>query len=192
MAAPQYPPESGEAQGAASQASPGSVVWVTGLSGSGKSTVTVCLLQLLRQSGYLPVLIDGDDIRGILGNAHALGQQARATMARTYSRLCELLARQGHIVLCATISLRHEVHAWNRSNIANYVEVLLDVPLPELRARDPKGIYRSAGRHGSVVGIDLAAQFPLDPDLRIPNYEPTEAQMAAKQIFEYGARRNLW
>jgi adenylylsulfate kinase-like enzyme len=72
-------------------------------------------------------------------------------------------------VICATISLYHEVHAWNRRNIAKYFEVLLDAPLDELARRDFPGIYRN-GRVDDVVGVGLAAEFPTTPDLVVPNF----------------------
>ncbi|WP_236789900.1 adenylyl-sulfate kinase [Amycolatopsis sp. GM8] len=161
----------------------GAVIWITGLSGAGKSAVASALVAQLREEGRAPVFLDGDEIRAALGAEHDFAMENRRRLAGTYARLCRLLSDQGHVVVCATISLQHRVHAWNRENIPSYVEVLLDVPLGELHRRDPKRIYRQADGH--IVGIDLAAEFPVTPHLRIPNHGPTSPMVAADQIRNY-------
>ncbi|MGI6873142.1 adenylyl-sulfate kinase [Amycolatopsis sp. 3B14] len=166
----------------------GGVVWITGLSGAGKSAVAVQLVERLRRAGVQPVLLDGDAVRAAL-DARSFGAEARRQLAATYGRLCRLLAEQGHIVVCATISLRHEVHQWNRRHLSRYAEVFLDVPLEELRRRDPKGIYAGGAE---VVGAGQAAELPLAPDLRITNYGATSPRAAADRIFTYCAQAGLW
>jgi cytidine diphosphoramidate kinase len=155
------------------------VVWITGLSGAGKTTVACRLVDELRARGHRPVLIDGDDLREMLPVpvGHSAAERRRA--ARFYGRLCRYLAGQGQLVVCATISLFHEVQAWNRSNIANYLEVLLTAPAGELAARDHRGLYRD-GR--DVVGVDLRPEFPVRPDLVIANHRGAAPGDAAARI----------
>ena len=103
----------------------GRVFWITGLSGAGKSTLARALQARLPQS----ILLDGDELRAVLGaTASGFDRQSRLELARTYARLCGLLAGQGHTVIMATISLFHEIHAWNRENLPGYREIFLDVP----------------------------------------------------------------
>lgn len=169
----------------------GLVVWITGLSGAGKTTVARELIRLLDDQQRRPVLLDGDEMRSALGNA-GLDAASRRSLALAYARLCRLLARQGHTVVCATISLLREVHDWNRRYQPDYVEVLLDVPAAEIRRRDPKGIYRSAGQARTTVGVGLSAEFPVHPDLTIANHGPTSSRRAAQNIFDYGTAKGLW
>jgi cytidine diphosphoramidate kinase len=165
----------------------GSVIWITGLSGAGKSTVAEELVRRLREDGVRPVALDGDGLRSALGDDGAYDPDSRRRLAFVYARLCRLLAEQGHTVVCATISLRHEVHAWNRANLGSYLEIFLDVPLEELSRRDPKGVYR--GPRESVVGVGFAAELPRWPDLTIRNFGSTTSSAAAELIYGLWARR---
>ena len=101
------------------------------------------------------------------------------------ARLCKLLSDQGTDVVCATISLFHEVHRWNRANIPLYHEIYLRVPAEELHRRDVKGIYRTA-RQGvltDVVGLDVTAEVPESPDLVIDNHGATDVAAAVDLIW---------
>ncbi|HVV13125.1 adenylyl-sulfate kinase [Amycolatopsis sp.] len=167
----------------------GPVVWITGLSGAGKSSVAGELTGRLRRDGHHPILLDGDELRAALGTSSAFTGESRRQLATTYARLCRLLCGQGHIVVCATISLRHEIHDWNRKNLSRYVEVFLDVPLTELRDRDPKGIYRAGT---DIVGLGVDAEFPVAPDLHIHNHGATSARQAAEKLYEFCARKGMW
>jgi cytidine diphosphoramidate kinase len=171
---------------------PGPVIWLTGLSGAGKSTVATELIQQLHGVGRHPVLLDGDELREVLGATAAYDSDARRNLGLTYGRMCRLLSNQGHTVVCATISLRHEIHTWNRSQLSNYVEVLLDVPLQELQHRDPKGIYTALRGHAQTVGVGIDAQFPLAPDLVITNYGAATASTSATQILDLCASKGVW
>ena len=149
----------------------GRVIWITGLSGSGKSTLACGLVRRLRVTNDSVVLLDGDELRGIFGaevvNRENHGREGRLELAMRYANLCCLLASQGFIVVIATISLFKEVHSWNRIHLPGYFEVYLDVPLDELRKRDPKGIYRQFynGDLTQVAGLDIRIDEPEEADL---------------------------
>lgn len=148
------------------------VVWITGVSGSGKSTMARALCAELRGAGRTVVELHGDDLRVALGNQR-FDRSSRRELAQTYARLCMLLADQGLDVVIATISLFHEVHAWNRAHLPGYVEVLLN----RTGDGDPKGFYaaHSAGALSDMVGKDQQAEFPLEPDFVFDGFPDTAA-----------------
>lgn len=147
-----------------------SVIWITGLSGAGKTTLSKEVFSLLRLSGVSVIRLDGDELRSIFGTADLSsknhGRSGRLALAMQYSNLCRMLALQGVVVVIATISMFEEVHQWNRENLPGYFEVFLDVPIDELRSRDPKGIYRrfDSGDLTNVAGLDLPVDEPAAPD----------------------------
>jgi cytidine diphosphoramidate kinase len=170
----------------------GGVVWITGLSGAGKTTVAGLVADRLRAGGRPPVLLDGDRVRAVLGPLGfdlPLGYDlpSRRALAAGYGRLAGELAGQGHLVLCATVSMFHAVHAWNRAHLPNYLEVWLRVPLEHLRRRDTRGVY--AG--GSAVGAGIEPQLPTAADLVIDNHPPVAAADAAAAVLALIRDRSL-
>jgi cytidine diphosphoramidate kinase len=158
----------------------GCVIWVTGLSGAGKSTVSRLVVEGLGRHGIHPVLLDGDELRRVLA-LEAFDRESRRKIAYGYSDLCGLIADQGHTVVCATIALYHEIHKRNRNNFPRYLEVYLDVPMDQLKKRDRKGVYQAAR---DVWGVELRPEIPLAPDLVIRNHAQMTPEVAAEQIIE--------
>ena len=146
----------------------GQVIWITGLSGAGKTTVAEQLTLRIRELGLNPILLDGDVLRDLFKNTGAISQtynrEARIKLALKYAHMCKILSSQGFTVVIATISMFREVYAWNRANLPNYFEVYLKVPLDELRLRDFKKIYQryDAGELNNVAGLDLRIDEPLE------------------------------
>jgi glutamine kinase len=163
---------------------PGRVFWITGLSGAGKTTIGVQLWRRLRDAGRPAVFIDGDLMRAVMGEEQAHSLANRRQVAMRNARMCRMLASQGQDVVCSTISLFHEVQRWSRENIPGYREILLQVPMDELRRRDFKGVYASARGEGTnVIGLDLPAEFPESPDLILENYGALDCDNAVERIW---------
>lgn len=150
-------------------AAPGQVFWITGLSGAGKTTLGRMLQHWLRGQGMSAVLLDGDALRETFANAHAFDRESRLALALSYGRLARLLADQGLTVIVSTISLRKEVHRWNRENIARYCEIYLDADEDTRKARDPKGFYAAAaaGRISEFAGLDQTYDLPAEPHIHL-------------------------
>ena len=165
----------------------GSVVWITGLSGSGKTTFAKKISKDLRSSGWTVVLLDGDVLREALGIETQHNREDRLAIAKKYSKICQMLASQGFIVVIATISLFKEIHYWNRRNLPGYIEIFLKVPITELKKRDPKGIYENFqnGKVKNVSGLDLPIDEPLEADW-VEVFDPLKPQSStAKELISY-------
>jgi adenylylsulfate kinase-like enzyme/phosphohistidine swiveling domain-containing protein len=184
--------EVGSRRAAEPVVSPGHVYWITGLSGSGKTTLGRELWGRLRAAGRRVIFLDGDALRATIAEDLGHGVSDRRQSAMRNARLCRLLAGQGFDVVCATISLFHEVQRWNRENIPGYREVYLRVPIDELRRRDCKGIYAESGRTETcdVVGIDVPAEPPEAPDLVLDNYGGLDVGTAVDRILGVCERQN--
>ncbi|WP_291325461.1 adenylyl-sulfate kinase [Desulfovibrio sp. UCD-KL4C] len=164
----------------------GKVIWLTGLSASGKSTIAHEIQQLLKKRKIIPLLLDGDEFREAVAD-HNCGHDPKNRIINAYriSRFANLAVRQGLVVIVATMSLYHEIHNWNRNNFPDYYEVLIKADLETLKQRDPKGLYKnfSSGDAQNIPGMDLEPEFPLNPDLIIENNgQINEVKKVAKRI----------
>jgi adenylylsulfate kinase len=160
----------------------GTVWWITGLSGAGKSTVGRIVRDELASRGRPALLLDGDVLRAVLGETNAHSMDDRRRLAMTYARLAREIAAQGIDAVCATISMVQSVRDWNRAHIPHYREIYLRVPLAELERRDTRGIYARSrrGEETNVVGVDMRFDEPVAPDLVIDNVGIEPAQAAAR------------
>lgn len=167
----------------------GTVYWVTGLSGAGKSTIGKAYAEHLRGMGHAVIYLDGDVLREVFANdlGHSLAE--RLAVAMRNARLCRMLAEQGVDVVCATISMFREVREWNRAHIHNYREIYVRAPMELLVSRDPKGLYARAlrGELQHVMGVDLPVEAPESPDLVLDNdgTQPVE-KLVADLIAAFG------
>ena len=147
------------------------IIWITGLSGSGKTSLAKEIVKLLRSQGKNVVLLDGDELRKVFNISKNQKQkytrEERLKLSKQYSFLCKFLNKQGLDVVIATISFFKEIHEWNRKNLKNYFEVYLKVPISELKKRDPKKIYEKydSEKINNVVGLDFPLDEPKKPDL---------------------------
>ena len=162
----------------------GSLLWITGLSASGKTTISHLVVEALRQEGSQIVLLDGDDLRKVLSENQSHTRSDRLRIGLVYCRLCKLLVDQGFDVVIATVALFSEIHEWNRQNIENYKEVFIDVPIEELVRRDPKKIYEKFfdGEIKNVAGLDLEVDFPKNPHLHVIHEDGLNADQIAEQV----------
>lgn len=160
----------------------GRVFWLTGMSGAGKTTVGEILSTRLRKAGLPVAFLDGDRLRAAIAPDAGHDPEQRRRLAFSYARLSRELARQDLIVVIATVSMFHDVRDWNRANIGGYREIYLHVPLEYRMARDPKGLYRRSTV--DMVGVDIAAEIPASPDLRIDNFGTMAPDMAAELIWD--------
>lgn len=147
------------------------VIWVIGLSASGKTTIASRLAEKLRLQHENVVFLDGDILRDVWGDSLGHDIAGRRMNAHRISHLSRMLDRQGIHVVAAVLSAFPEWQEWNRKNFSRYFEVFIDVPWDALHRRETKGLYRAAraGEIRNVVGIDIPFPRPANSDLVIDN-----------------------
>lgn len=147
------------------------VVWIIGLSGTGKTTLATQVVERIRQSNGKVVLLDGDVVRTLFGNDVDHTIEGRRKNAERLSILTKYLSDQGIHVVAAVLSIFPEWRSWNRKNIANYSEVYLKASMETLLRRDIKDLYAKAirGEIVNVVGVDIPFPEPVNPELIIEN-----------------------
>jgi len=147
------------------------VIWLIGLSASGKTTIAREVCARLRGAGRSVVMIDGDIIRTLFNNDVDHSLEGRRLNAERLSHLSKFVSDQGVDVVAAVLSIFPDWREWNRRNLAEYREVYLKVSMDTLYRRETKGIYRRAlqGELKNVVGIDIPFPEPHNADLVIQN-----------------------
>ncbi|WP_159656960.1 adenylyl-sulfate kinase [Vibrio atypicus] len=147
------------------------VLWFTGLSGAGKSTVAGALENRLAEQGYHTYLLDGDNVRHGLCNDLGFSEQDRRENIRRIGELSKLMADAGLIVLSAFISPHRAERQLVRDLLpeGEFIEVFVNAPLEVCEERDPKGLYKKAraGEIPNFTGIDSEYEAPVDPEINL-------------------------
>lgn len=166
---------------------PGALIWITGLSGVGKTRFATELSAVFQSRGHSTVAVDGDVVRSIFGNAERYDRAARIETAYQYARLCHFLVAQGLTVICSTISLFHEIQAWNRTHTSPYYEIWVKRDWAQLLKEDGKQLYAKAlsGELENVVGVDIPPEYPEYPALVIDNATPSELPCIAGAVVDW-------
>ncbi len=170
----------------------GSTVWLTGLSGSGKSTVAIALEQLLVRGGTPAYLLDGDNLRHGLNGDLGFDAASRAENVRRAGEVALLFADAGVVAIVPLISPyradRDRVRERHQETGVPFVEVFVDTPIELCEQRDVKGLYAKAraGEIKGFTGIDDPYEAPTDPDLVLtPGPTPDEAAAAVATLLSH-------
>lgn len=171
----------------------GTLYWITGLSGSGKTTIGNALYYELKEQGRQVVILDGDVLKGIIGDLLGYTQEDRRKRAGIYTNLCRTLTNQGIDVICCCIAMFHETREQNRQENENYIEVFLNVPKDVLLKRNKKGLYQQASQTKDVPvpGLTIAAEFPENPDLELVNDGTLSVRECLERILNTKPRKQL-
>jgi len=142
------------------------VIWITGFSGAGKTTVGRKVEARLRAQGLRTLFLDGDDLRSILAHRWGYERGDRVDLARVYFHLCSHIAAQGLTVVISAVAMYDEVRVWLRDHVARTLEVYLNVPLKERRRRDA----RTKRLYDRVGNLQDLYDPPTSPDLIVDNF----------------------
>jgi adenylyl-sulfate kinase len=147
----------------------GFTVWLTGLSGSGKSTIATALAARIAERGHRVEVLDGDEVRTNLSAGLSFSKEDRDANVRRIGWVCELLSRNGVVAIAAAISPYRAARDEVRARIGRFVEIHVDASLDALEARDSKGLYRRAreGALTGLTGVDDPYEPPEHPELTI-------------------------
>lgn len=187
----------------------GCVLWFTGLSGSGKSTVANAVDQLLYAEGFPSFVLDGDNVRMGLNPSYELllpeygeefarrfglgfGPVDRQENVRRIGAVAELFCSAGISALTAFVSPyrvdrdRVREHVESRGAVGDFVEVFVDTPIEICQQRDPKGLYKKAlaGEIKGFTGIDAPYEAPLNPEIHLNAGEKSVAELA-REVVDY-------
>jgi cytidine diphosphoramidate kinase len=160
----------------------GGVIWITGLSASGKTTLARNVSDKLAALEVPHLLLDGDILRNCLNVQQQHSRSERLAIGHTYARIAKMISEQNIIVVIGVIALFKELHKWNRENIHNYFEVFLDTPMPELEHRDSKNLYKNfrEGTITNVAGLDVQVDFPENPNYLV-EFNPSLSSIAVSK-----------
>ena len=147
----------------------GFVLWLTGLSGAGKSTVAAKLAPALAERGHRVELLDGDEVRTNLCQGLGFSRQDRDTNIARIGYVAGKLAKHGVAVLVAAISPYREARDRVRAQVEDFVEVYVAAPVSTCAERDPKGLYAKAlaGEITNFTGVSDPYEPPADPEITL-------------------------
>jgi adenylylsulfate kinase len=162
----------------------GFVIWFTGLSGAGKSTIAEKLEPVLRERGRKVEMLDGDVVRTNLSKGLGFSKEDRDTNIRRIGFVAHLLSRNGVAVICSAISPYREIRDENRAMIGDFVEVFVKCPIDVLAERDVKGLYKKAlaGEMKNFTGVSDPYEEPLNAEVVVETDRETVDESAAKII----------
>ncbi len=145
----------------------GFILWFTGLSGSGKTTITKALEPELKARGCKVEILDGDIVRTNLSKGLGFSQEDRDTNIRRIGFVAHLLSRNGVVAMTAAISPYRAIRDEIRAMEPNFVEVYVTAPLEVCEGRDVKGLYAKAraGEIKGFTGIDDPYEEPVNPEI---------------------------
>lgn len=169
----------------------GFAIWITGLPASGKSTVSGCVAELLRDAGICTAILESDEMRKALTPKPTYTQDERDWFYLALAMIGRTLTKNGiNVIFDATANLR-AYRDRARAMIPKFIEVYISCPIEVCESRDPKGIYKRArsGRANTVPGIQAKYEPPLQPEVRLDclmdKVAAADAVIARLKEFQY-------
>lgn len=162
----------------------GFTIWLTGLSGAGKTTLARELERVLRARGRKVEVLDGDVVRTHLSRGLGFSKEDRDTNVRRIGFVCKLLSRNGVVAIAAAISPYRAVRDEVRREIGDFVEVYVQCPLDELVRRDVKGLYARAlrGELPQFTGVSDPYEEPLQPEVVVQTDRESVQESVARIV----------
>jgi adenylyl-sulfate kinase len=171
------------------------VLWFTGLSGAGKSTIANLVEKRLHALGHHTMILDGDNVRHGLNRDLGFSEADRVENIRRIAEVSRLFVEAGLIVLVSFISpyRAERMLARDRVGESEFLEIFVDTPISECRRRDPKGLYEKAdsGLIRNFTGVDAPYEAPEEPEIRLRTLEGSAEALADEVVSVLRARGNI-
>jgi bifunctional enzyme CysN/CysC len=171
------------------------VLWFTGLSGAGKSTIANLVEKRLHALGHHTMILDGDNVRHGLNRDLGFSEADRVENIRRIAEVSRLFVEAGLIVIVSFISPYRAERMLARDRVGNdeFLEIFVDTPVEECRRRDPKGLYQKAdaGQIRNFTGVDAPYEEPLDPEIRLRTLERGPDALADEVVAALRGRGNI-
>jgi adenylylsulfate kinase len=159
------------------------VIWITGYSAAGKTTISKQVELELRKMNYKTIYLDGDDLRAIFGNNQKFDKKSRIELGNIYFKLCKHLSSQGYIVIISAVAMFDDLLIWVRENIPNSVQVYLKVSNNERKLRD--ALTKKIFIKTDMTRNDNLYDEPKNADLVIENHNDAKIDFLAKKITNF-------
>ena len=159
----------------------GILFWITGLSGSGKTTIAKKIESHILKKYGPTITVSGDDIRKIF-DFKKFSKKERFFYAMTYSKFCKYVTDNKINVIFSTVSLFHKVRKWNRSNISNYIEIYIKSDINKIIKQKKKFFYK--GNYKNIIGKNIKAEFPQSPHVIIKNNFNRSTNVLSKELIK--------
>jgi adenylylsulfate kinase-like enzyme len=144
----------------------GIVFWITGLSGSGKSTIAKKILKEIIKLYGPTILFHGDDLRNIF-KIKSYDRSSRLKIGKQYTKFCQYITKQNINIIFTVVGLFHELHKYNRKQLKNYIEILIDANFKKTELRKQKFFYKK--KTNNVWGRDIEPEYPKNPHVILKN-----------------------
>ena len=171
------------------------VLWFTGLSGAGKSTIANQVEKRLHALGHHTMILDGDNVRHGLNRDLSFSEADRVENIRRIAEVSRLFVEAGLIVIVSFISPYRAERMLARDRVGSdeFMEIFVDTPIDECRRRDPKGLYVKAdnGQIRNFTGVDAPYEAPLNPELRLDTLQSSPDELADEVVMALRARGNI-
>ncbi|WP_051878697.1 adenylyl-sulfate kinase [Chryseobacterium sp. FH1] len=161
------------------------VIWLTGLSGAGKTTISNDLIRRFKNDGINPIYLDGDEIRNIIPNI-GFDEESRKKHNLMIGLLSAMFEKQGNTVIVSLISPYNDIREQIRKACKNFIEVYVSTDFETCKSRDPKGLYRKAisGEIKNFTGLTAPYDVPLSPEIIIDTLK-SDIKSSSKIIYEF-------
>ena len=144
----------------------GYLILITGLSGSGKTTIAGKILNRIKKKLGPTILINGDDLRKIF-KLNKYDQKSRLENGKNFSEFAKFITNQNINLIFTVVGMFDQIRNWNKKNISNYIEIYLKASVSKIKKKRKKKLYFK--KHGAIVGIQIKPQFPKKPNYIIKN-----------------------
>lgn len=161
------------------------VIWFTGLSGAGKTTISHDLIRRFKKKGLSPIYLDGDEIRNLIPHI-GFDDESRKKHNLSIGLMASIFEKQGNVVIVSLISPYREIREEIRNICGNFIEVYISTDFETCKNRDTKGLYKKAiaGEIDNFTGFNSPYEIPFSPEIVI-NTANLDLQSCSKKIYEY-------